>query len=133
MMGSESEYHQVVWLATFSDFGRRAEKHRTKQKFVNREAEAGPFVSTALAGIEAENHVSYHTHVSGHKIVGLVLLSPGLAQHQALLPLDDEMRSQHNLWSLLSGGSLDGQLFYFKAVKAEATRFGVPLAETHTG
>ena len=73
------------------------------------------------------------THVSGHKIVGLVLLSPGLAQHQALLPLDDEMRSQHNLWSLLSGGSLDGQLFYFKAVKAEATRFGVPLAETHTG
>lgn len=131
-MGSESEYHQVVWLATFSDSGRRAEKHRTKQKFVNKEAEAEPFISTKLAGIEVENHVSYHTHISGHEIVGLVILSPW-AQHQALLPLDDEMRSQRNFWSLLSGGSLDGQLFYFKAVKAEATRFGVPLAETHTG
>ena len=99
---------------------------------MNKEAEAEPFISTKLAEIEVENHVPYHTHISGHEIVGLVILSPW-AQHQALLPLDDEMRSQHNFWSLLSGGSLDGQLFYFKAVKAEATRFGVPLAETHTG
>eukprot|EP00435_Cladocopium_sp_Y103_P070143 s111_g34.t1 len=127
-----SEHHQVVWLATFSDGKRSASDHRTKHKWVNKEAEAEPFVHDSLARIKAETNVAYCTHICGHEIVGLALLSPW-AQHQALLPLDDEMRAQHSFWCLLSGSSLDGQLFYFKALKAEATRFGVPLAQTHTG
>ena len=108
----------MVGLATFSDFGRRAEKHRTKQKIVNREAEAGPFVSTALAGIEAENHVSYHTHVSGHEIVGLVLLSPGLAQHQALLPLDDDDAFATQFVEFVEWGQLGWPAFLFQSGKS---------------
>ena len=70
-------------------------------------------------------------------ILGLALLSPR-AQHQALLPLDDEMRSLRSqqasgvcwvvaLWMASSFSSKN-----FKAVKAEATRFGVPFNQTHT-
>ena len=51
-------------------------------------------ISLRWQGLTRKAMAYYRMHISdsGHEIVGLALLSPR-AQHQALLPLDDEMRS----------------------------------------
>ena len=133
---SGSAHYAVAWLATFSDGKRNASDYRVKHKWVNKEAEAGQFIHGRLQALEAEHGLSEgyacKSWISGHEIVGLVLLNP-LCQHHALQPLDEEMRAQHDFWCALGGTPLDGDLFFFKVAKVEATTFGLPLAETSTG
>lgn len=132
----QSSHCAVAWLATFSDGKRNAFDHRVKHKWLNKEAEAQPKIHARVRELEIANGLdegyACKSWISGHEIVGLILLSL-MCQHHALQPLNEEMQAQHDFWCSLSGTPLDGNLFFFNVLKVEATTYGLPLAETSTG
>ena len=111
MMGSE--HHQVVWSASFSDGKRCASDHRTKR--VNKEAEAEPFDFAALAGIDAESHgLLPHAYFWfwAWNCGFSSFVSSGSAPSFATSGWRDALTAlTASFWCLLSGSSLDGQLF----------------------
>ena len=129
MQGPGPAYYQVVWLASFSDGKRTATDCRVRHKWLNKEAETERHVRQTLADFDAGK--SYN-HFPGHQICGLALLSPRSCHH-ALLPLDEQMQSQHNMWSMLNGSPMDGNLYYFQVLQCDSTLYGVPLDDTRTG
>ena len=125
----------VVWLATFSDGKRRAENYRVQSKYINRQAEAQPFVQASLAAYEAQHGLGQGEAgklLHGHEVVGLAAVEP-VAQHHALLSLCEEERCQFNFWSMLGNENLEGKVFYFRVLRVDEARHKMPLSETRTG